>query len=220
MGAEAMNKQDPAAQARHDDLVAQARRVFTASLAAKQAMLEGDHLDRLADMATRVAAVLAGGGKLMLCGNGGSAADAQHLAAELLVRLRSKVNRQGLPAIALAMDSSTLTACGNDYGYDVLFERMVDTLGRPGDALLGITTSGRSPNVIRALKAARRQGIVTLGFLGANGGPALEDCDQALLAPAADTGRIQEIHITAGHALMEMIEDLLLASGHLQLTAP
>lgn len=208
------------AAGKRDTLVARTRALFEASIATKRAVLEGDHIDTLAAMAERTAASLAGGGKLMLCGNGGSAADAQHLAAELLVRLRPKVNREGMPAIALAMDSSTLTACGNDYGYDVLFERMVEALGRPGDVLLGITTSGRSPNVIRALKAARRRGIATLGFLGANGGPALEDCDLAFLAPSGDTGRVQEAHITAGHALMEMIEDLLLDAGHLHMAAP
>jgi len=136
------------------------------------------------------------------------------------VRLRSSVNRQGLPAIALAMDSSTLTACGNDYGYEVLFERMVETLGRPGDVLLGITTSGRSPNVIRALQAAKRRGILTLGFLGGNGGPALADCDIAFTVPSTDTARVQESHITAGHALMELIEDVLLASGYLTRSNP
>ncbi|SMH41114.1 SIS domain-containing protein [Azospirillum agricola] len=201
-------------------LVAQARRLFEASIATKRAVLEGDQLAALAAMATRTADALAKGGTLLLCGNGGSAADAQHLAAELLVRLRSSVNRQGLPAIALAMDSSTLTACGNDYGYEVLFERMVGTLGRPGDVLLGITTSGRSPNVIRALKAARRRGLVSLGFLGGDGGPALEDCDMAFVAPSTDTARVQETHITAGHALMEMIEDRLLATGYLTRSDP
>lgn len=201
-----------------DTLVARTRALFEASIATKRAVLEGDHLEVLAAMAERTAASLAAGGTLLLCGNGGSAADAQHLAAELLVRLRSSVNRQGLPAIALAMDSSTLTACGNDYGYEVLFERMVETLGRPGDVLLGITTSGRSPNVIRALQAARRRGLTTLGFLGGNGGPAQADCDLAFLAPSTETGRVQETHITAGHALMEMIEDVLLASGHLSLS--
>lgn len=208
------------AAAGRDALVAYARRLFEASVATKRAILEGEQLDALAAMAARTAESLSRGGTLLLCGNGGSAADAQHLAAELLVRLRSSVNRQGLPAIALAMDSSTLTACGNDYGYDVLFERMVETLGRPGDVLLGITTSGRSPNVIRALKAARRRGMLTLGFLGGTGGPALEDCDLAFVVPSTDTGRIQESHITAGHALMEMIEETLLASGYLKRSDP
>lgn len=197
-------------------LLGHARSLFEASLAAKRAVLEGDQLPVLVAMAERTAQALAAGGKLLLCGNGGSAADAQHLAAELLVRLRPAVNRPGVPALALAMDSSTMTACGNDLGYEALFERMVDTFGQPGDVLLGITTSGRSPNVIRALQAARRRGLVTLGFLGANGGPAVADCDLAFLAPSRETGRVQEVHITAGHALMEMIEDLLLASGHLR----
>lgn len=199
------------------DLAAQARALFEASIVTKRAVLESGQLDRLAAMALRLADALSQGGRLLLCGNGGSAADAQHLAAELLVRLRSSVNRQGLPAIALTMDSSTMTACGNDYGYEVLFERMVETLGQPGDVLLGITTSGRSPNVIRALKAAQRRGIVTLGFLGGDGGPALADCEIAFVVPSTDTARIQESHITAGHALMEMVEDLLLASGYLSL---
>ncbi|WP_348771492.1 D-sedoheptulose 7-phosphate isomerase [Azospirillum sp. SYSU D00513] len=199
------------------DLAAQARALFEGSIATKKAVLESGQLDSLAVMALRLADALSKGGRLLLCGNGGSAADAQHLAAELLVRLRSSVNRQGLPAIALTMDSSTLTACGNDYGYEVLFERMVETLGQPGDVLLGITTSGRSPNVIRALKAAQRRGILTLGFLGGDGGPALADCEIAFVVPSADTARIQESHITAGHALMEMVEDLLLTSGYLSL---
>jgi len=151
------------------------------------------------------------GGKLMLCGNGGSAADAQHLAAELLVRLRPKVNRQGIPAIALAMDSSTMTACGNDFGFEMLYERMVDTLGQKNDVLLVITTSGRSSNVIGALKKAQSKGILTLGFLGAGGGPAMAFCDFSFVAPSDDTALVQESHIAAGHALMITVEDLLLA---------
>lgn len=210
----------PGAALTRATLAARSRTLFQASIAAKQAVLEGEHLDTLAAMAQRAAAALAGGGRLLLCGNGGSAADAQHLAAELLVRLRPKNNRQGLPAIALAMDSSTMTACANDYGYDLLYARMVETLGRPGDAVLGITTSGRSPNVIKAFEAARRMDIATLGFLGANGGPALPYCDIAFCAPTTETGRVQEVHITAGHALMEMIEDLLLESGYLTLADP
>lgn len=202
------------------ELIARTRALFEESISAKQAVLQGEHLATLAAMAERAATALAGGGRLLLCGNGGSAADAQHLAAELLVRLRPMNNRQGVAAIALAMDSSTMTACANDYGYDVLYARMVETLGRPGDAVLGITTSGKSPNVIRAFEAARRLGMSTLGFLGATGGPALPYCDIAFCAPSTVTGRVQEIHITAGHALMEMIEDLLLASGHLTLAAP
>jgi D-sedoheptulose 7-phosphate isomerase len=156
---------------------------------------------------------IAAGGKLLMCGNGGSAADAQHLAAELLVRLRSEVDRDGIPALALALDSSSMTACGNDYSYEHFYERMTATLGQPGDVLLGLTTSGKSPNVLGALKAARAKGMKTVGFLGGDGGPALALCDVAFVVPSRETGRIQEVHITAGHALMEMIEDGLLERG-------
>lgn len=176
-------------------------------------------METQADIIVRMAEVIyqsvRQGGKVLLCGNGGSAADAQHLAAELLVRLRPHVNREGIPALALATDTSSLTACGNDYGFEVYYERMTRTLGRPGDVLIGITTSGRSPNVIRALRAAREKGMVTIGLLGGDGGPALVECDLALVVPSTVTERIQETHITAGHALIELIEDLLLESGYL-----
>lgn len=206
--------------ARRAALTAQARNAFEASVATKRAILDGDGLDTLAAMAERTADALAAGGKILFCGNGGSAADAQHLAAEFLIRLRSAVNREGVPALALAMDSSTLTACCNDFGYDVLFARMVETLGRPGDVLVGITTSGRSPSVVRALEAARARGLQAFGFLGGDGGPALARCDLAFVAPSADTARVQEAHITAGHALVEMVEDLLLDCGCLHRVPP
>jgi D-sedoheptulose 7-phosphate isomerase len=188
--------------------------LFQRSIEAKQKAAEAICGDVVA-MAELCADRLSKGGKLLLCGNGGSAADAQHLAAEMLVRLRSDVNRAGVPAIALAMDPSSMTACGNDYSYEVYYQRMTQALGRPGDVLIGITTSGKSNNVILALKAAREMGITTLGFLGGDGGPALADCDLALIAPTRETGRVQEIHITAGHALMELIEEMLLSSGYL-----
>ncbi len=158
-------------------------------------------------------ASLRAGGKLMLCGNGGSAADAQHLAAELVVRLRPKVNRDAWPALSLALDTSALTAGGNDYGFDTVFERPLRGLGRKGDVLIGITTSGRSPNVVRALAAARELGIGTIGLLGSSGEPALAQCDVALLVPSTETARIQESHIALGHALMELLEDRLLAAA-------
>ncbi len=199
-------------------LLQAARSIFQSSANIKEQIVAGNYLHTLIDMAKIISQSIAKGGKLMLCGNGGSAADAQHLAAELLIRLRSHVNREAIAAIPLAMDSSSMTACGNDYGFEFLFERMVAGLGRPGDVLLGITTSGKSSNVIRALQYARKNGIKTLGFLGGEGGPALQDCDLAFVVPATDTGRIQESHITAGHALMEMIEEIMLAEGHIQLT--
>src|SRR6202789_549987 len=126
---------------------------------------------------------LRGGGKLLFCGNGGSAADAQHLATEMLIRLRPNSERPSIAALALTLDPAMLTACGNDYGYDRVFERPLRGLGRKGDVLFGITTSGRSPNVVRALAAAREMGIVTVGLLGGAGEPALAQCDLALVVP-------------------------------------
>ena len=171
--------------------------------------------DVIVRMAEAIFQSLRQGGKVLLCGNGGSAADAQHLAAELLVRLRPHVNREGIPALALATDTSSLTACCNDYGFDVYYERMTRALGKPGDVLIGITTSGRSSNVVRALRAAREKKMVTIGLLGGDGSPALAECDLALVVPSTITGRVQEIHITVGHALMELVEDLLLERGYL-----
>jgi D-sedoheptulose 7-phosphate isomerase len=154
---------------------------------------------------------LRGGGKLMFCGNGGSAADSQHLATEMLIRLRGSHERPSFAALALTLDPAMLTACGNDYGYDRVFERPLRGLGRSGDVLFGITTSGRSGNVIKALEAAREMGIVTVGMLGGSGEPALGLCDLALLVPDTETARIQECHIALGHAVLELLEDRLVA---------
>ena len=154
-------------------------------------------------------------GKIFWCGNGGSASDSQHLAAEFLVRLTSDVNRQSIPALSLAQDTSTLTACINDYGPDDIFKRVFSSLSSPGDTLLAITTSGNSRNIIETLKSAREKGIFSLGFLGNGGGEALSYCDLAFVVPSKITGRIQESHITAGHALLQYIEDSLLEKGWL-----
>ncbi|MEO3472765.1 SIS domain-containing protein [Roseomonas sp. CAU 1739] len=154
-------------------------------------------------------ASMRGGGKLFFCGNGGSAADAQHLATEWLVRLRSRVERPSWPAIALTLDPTALTAGGNDYGFDEVFARPLSGLGRAGDVLFGITTSGRSPNVRRALETARGMGIVTVGLLGGDGGPARALCDHPLIVPSDVTARIQEAHIALGHAVLELLEDRL-----------
>jgi D-sedoheptulose 7-phosphate isomerase len=194
------------------DRAEQVRDLLRRSIAVKEKLIAG-HADAAVRLADLAVAAIAGGGKLMLCGNGGSAADAQHLAAELLVRLRPQVERDGLPAIALAMDSSALTACGNDYSFEIFYERMVRALGRKGDLLIAISTSGRSPNIVRALKTARALGIKTAGLLGGDGGAALAQCDEAVVVPDHETGRIQEAHIALGHALMELIEDGLLAQG-------
>ena len=171
--------------------------------------------ETILDMAEAIVQSLRQGGKVLLCGNGGSAADAQHLATELLVRLRPHINREGLPALALATDTSSLTAFGNDYSFEAYYEGMTRALGQPGDVLIGISTSGKSQNIVRALRAAREKKLLTVGLLGGDGGPALTECDLALVVPSTVTGRVQETHITVGHALMELVEDLLLDSGFL-----
>jgi D-sedoheptulose 7-phosphate isomerase len=181
-------------------------------IVARKLVLE-NHVAELCEIGEMCAEAVANGHKILLCGNGGSAADAQHLAAELLIRLRPNLTRQTLPAIALAMDTSTLTACGNDLGFDVIFERMVEALGQKGDVLIGITTSGKSPNVLKALSRARELGIKTVGFLGGEGGPAKELCDLKFVAPTNVTARIQELHITAGHIVMELVEEILISKG-------
>ena len=155
-------------------------------------------------------AALSGGGKLLFCGNGGSAADAQHLATELLVRLRSRVERPSWPAIALTLDPAALTAGGNDYGFEEVFARPLSALGRKGDVLFGITTSGRSTNVIKALQVARGMGVGTIGFLGGDGGAAAALCDVPLIVPSVETARVQEAHIRLGHAILELLEDRLI----------
>ena len=185
--------------------------IFLSSIELKRKVIKNE-LEVIAQMGNLCIESYLNKNKLLICGNGGSAADAQHLAAELLVRLRPHVNRAGIPAIALALDSSSMTACANDYSYEEYYERMVKTLGRPGDVLLGITTSGNSINVIKALKAAKEMKLICLGFLGNRGGEALQYCDEALVVPSSETGRIQEVHITAGHALMQLIEDGLISN--------
>ena len=151
------------------------------------------------------------GGKLLFCGNGGSAADSVHLAAELLVRLRPHVERDSWPAVSLTSDPATLLATANDYGFERVFERPLRGIGRAGDVLFGLTTSGRSANVVAALRAAREMGIATVGLLGGSGEPAKGFCDLALLVPDAETARVQECHIALGHAVLELLEERLLA---------
>jgi len=193
------------------------KNLFSESIDIKQKLLVSDQLDNLAKMGEVIAKAIQSGGKILLCGNGGSAADAQHLAAEMLIRLRPNNNREAISALALAQDTSTITACGNDFGYDCLYERMVRGLGKSGDVLIGISTSGNSKNVLLALKAAKELGIHSFGFLGSGGGKALSECEIAFLVPSNNTGRIQESHITAGHALMEYVEDVLLEKGYLNI---
>ena len=151
-------------------------------------------------------------GKILLCGNGGSAADAQHLAAELVVRLSHDIQRPGLPAIALTTDTSILTAGGNDIGFTNIFARQVEALGHPEDVLVVISTSGKSENIIHCLDIAKGKKIKTVGFLGAGGGHAADMVDIPIIVPSANTQRVQEAHITLGHILIELIERELFAS--------
>lgn len=144
--------------------------------------------------------------KILLCGNGGSAADAQHLATEFVIRLNPKIQRPGLPAIALTTDSSLLTAGANDIGYDNVFSRSVEALGDHGDVLIGLSTSGNSESVNNAFRMARQKGMKTIALLGNDGGKSKELVDLALIVPSGDTQRIQEGHITIGHIIFQEVE--------------
>lgn len=178
-------------------------------------------LDRAADdeklraaiyaIAETVTQAFRNGSKLMLAGNGGSAADAQHIAGEFLSRFN--FDRNPLPALALTSDTSVLTAIGNDYGYEHTFERQVRGLGRAGDVFIAISTSGRSPNVLAALQAARKLGIVTVAFTGEGKRDMVAYCDHCLAAPASDTPLIQQIHIVAAHAICGLVERNLFGGG-------
>lgn len=167
----------------------------------RKAMME--MAEQIAQAGTLWIDALKEGGKILLAGNGGSAADAQHLAAELVGRFE---RNNGFPALALTVDSSCLTALGNDFGFDLIFSRQVEALGRPGDLFVGITTSGNSPNIVAALQAAKASGLRTLALTGRSGGAAAEIADLTLKVPSGRTCRIQEIHITLGHIWCEMVE--------------
>lgn len=166
-----------------------------------------EFLGRAAAISEAIVNCFKAGGKVLLAGNGGSAADAQHIAGEFLSRLN--FDRNPLAAIALTVDTSVLTAIGNDYGYEQVFERQVHGLGKPGDVFIGISTSGRSPNILRALRKARELGLVTVGFCGARKGEMLDLCDIALCAPSESTPLIQQIHITCAHIICGEVEKQL-----------
>jgi D-sedoheptulose 7-phosphate isomerase len=163
--------------------------------------------DRIAAVAARYAEVLEGGGTLFFCGNGGSAADAQHLAAEYVVRYAK--NRRPLAAVALTTDTSLLTAAANDLGYDQIFARQIEALCGPGDLLVLHSTSGKSPNLLAAARVARTLGVKTVAFLGAGGGPLASLVDDAILVPAEVTGLIQILHLALEHLIVELVEDAL-----------
>jgi D-sedoheptulose 7-phosphate isomerase len=165
-------------------------------------------LDTARTIAGVIASSLRGGNKLLIAGNGGSAADAQHIAAEIVGRY--KKDRPAYAALALTTDTSALTAIANDYGFEHVFSRQVEGLGRRGDILLALTTSGRSPNILAALKTARQQGLVTIGFTGAKGVGLAASCDHLLVAPSDDTAVIQQIHMAFAHGICEVIEQTLM----------
>lgn len=163
--------------------------------------------DDLVEASQIVVDALKNGNKVLLCGNGGSAADAQHIAAELTGRY--KTERRGLPGIALTTDTSALTAIGNDYGYDRVFDRQVEALASSGDVIIGISTSGNSKNVLSALNLGKELGCKTIGLSGRDGGAMNESCDINLVVPSDDTPRIQEMHILFGHTICQIIDDNL-----------
>jgi len=186
------------------------RQQFLESAALKQEAARS-LAEPVAAAAEMVLAALRDGHKVLLCGNGGSAADAQHIAAELVGRYTRE--RPGYPAIALTTDTSNLTAIGNDYGFDRIFARQVEALGQAGDVLIAISTSGNSPNVLRAVERARELGVMTLGLAGRDGGALVAATDLCLIAPHQVTARIQELHITIGHILCDLVEAALVDEG-------
>ena len=163
-----------------------------------------DYKEKLIKLTNIIIECIENGGKILICGNGGSAADAQHFAAELVGRF--KLERKGLPAIALTTDTSVLTCMGNDYGYDSIFSRQVEALGNKGDVLIGISTSGNSKNVILAVEEAKKQGLISIGLLGKNGGKLKDMVDEDITFNYSETARIQEHHLMTYHLISEFVE--------------
>jgi D-sedoheptulose 7-phosphate isomerase len=187
-----------------------ARRGFAELLADRRGLLDAPHYqEEVVAIAAAITAAFRTGGKVLWCGNGGSAADAQHLAAEFSGRFLRE--RGGLYSEALSVNTSTLTAVANDHGFEYVFARQVEAFARPGDVVVGITTSGRSPNVLRALEAARKAGATSVAFTGNGGGPIAEGADLILSGPHGYSALVQEVHITLGHIICDLVEqDLLL----------
>ncbi len=194
------------------DLEQRIVRSIESSIETKTRMLQGTELlAAIAEVSATLVAVYQRGNKLFLFGNGGSAADAQHIAAEFVGRFA--FDRPALPALALSVNTSSLTAIGNDYGFDQVFSRQLEALAKPGDAVVGISTSGNSPNVLRALRTARKLGLHTFALTGVTGGKIKPEVDLCLCAPSDDTPRIQECHILIGHAISEIVEAALFQEG-------
>ena len=175
------------------------------ALSALAERVAAEQAGAVADLAARFEGVLRGGGTLFFAGNGGSAADAQHIAAEYVVRYQT--TRPGLSAVALTTDTSVLTACANDLGFDEVFARQVESLARPGDLLVLHSTSGESPNVIRAAQAAKARGVPVVAFLGKSGGELKGIADVSLVIPSDETARIQELHLAIEHIICDIVEE-------------
>ncbi len=182
------------------------RKAFKESAEVKLAFLES-YEDRILEIAQILATAIKDGNKILLFGNGGSAADAQHIAAEIVGRFKKE--RKALPAIALTTDTSILTAVGNDYGFENIFSRQLEALCMPGDVAIGISTSGNSPNVLKGIKTAHDYGATTVAFTGRTGGKLAEVAHYAFIVPSYETPRIQECHITLGHVLCELVDELI-----------
>ncbi len=183
-----------------------------ASICVKERTLADSGLaDTVHRIAEAMTAAFRNGNKVLLCGNGGSAADAQHIAAELTGRFY--LDRPGLFAVPLHGNSSYLTAVANDYSFEETYARLVEAMGREGDILVGISTSGNSPNVVKALRAARAKRMVTASLTGSSGGAMRELCDYCVMVPSEDTPRIQEVHMTVGHVICEMVEAAMFGGG-------
>lgn len=180
--------------------------VLLESIQVKEQMLHTE-ISKIMEISEAVIACLKKNGKLILFGNGGSAADSQHIAAELVGRFKKE--RQGLAAIALTADTSVLTSLSNDYGFEVVFARQIEALGQKNDLAIGISTSGRAKNVIAGLKQAKKMGIKTVALTGQDGGELAKTADISLIVPSSVTARIQESHITIGHIICELAEELV-----------
>lgn len=190
---------------------ASARQQFARHIELAQRMMQ-DYAPVMAQMAEILVACYRRGNKAIFCGNGGSAADAQHLAAELVGRYL--IDRPALPALALHCDTSALTAIANDYAYDLVFARQAEAYLQPGDVLVGLTTSGTSPNVVKAAEVARRKGCQVLGLIGRDGGTLMPLCDAALVVPAQQSFLIQEMYMIFGHWLCDVVEQALFGAHH------
>jgi len=188
------------------DLRERVLEVAREAIEVKRRFFEGE-LEGVLEAARLLVGTLRGGGKVLIFGNGGSAAQAQHIAAELVNRFRK--DRKGLPALALTTDTSVLTSVANDYDFSLVFARQIEALGEAGDLAWGMTTSGRSPNVVKALQVAKQRGLRTLAFSGGDGGQVKEVAELCLVVPSEETPRIQEVHITLAHILCELAEDEL-----------